>query len=67
VIWGNNGTGVFLHSKEGLTQGDPLAMFVYGVRTLPLIRQLQEEIPDVEQRWYVDHSGAGRKFDAIRR
>eukprot|EP00957_Ditylum_brightwellii_P000232 18040-Ditylum_brightwellii.AAC.1 len=27
---------IFLHSKEGVTQGDPLAMVVYGVALVPL-------------------------------
>jgi hypothetical protein len=28
VIRNNNGTGAFIYSKEGVTQGDPLSMFV---------------------------------------
>jgi hypothetical protein len=40
VIRGNGGTGVFLSSKEGVTQGDPISMVAYGIGVLPLIRQL---------------------------
>jgi hypothetical protein len=45
VIRGNNGTGVFLFSKEGVTQGDPILMVAYGIGVLPLIRQLKKEFP----------------------
>lgn len=32
----------YLYSKEGVTQGDPLSMFVYTVATLPLIEHIQK-------------------------
>ena len=35
------GTDEFLYSKEGVTQGDPLSMFLYAVGTLPLIGSLK--------------------------
>jgi hypothetical protein len=61
-----NGSGVFLFSKEGVTQGDPLSMFTSGIGILPLIRRLKLEFPKVEQQsWYADDAGAGSKFDAI--
>ena len=31
-------SGHFLHIKEGVTQGDPLAMIAYGIGVLPLSR-----------------------------
>jgi hypothetical protein len=65
VIQGNNGSGVFLFSKESVTQEDPLLMFAYGISILPLIRILKQEFPEVEQPWYADHAGAGGKFDTI--
>ena len=49
---------VFLHSKEGTTQGDPLAMIAYGIRVLPLIRVLRSYHPQVYQPWYADNAGA---------
>jgi hypothetical protein len=67
VIRKNNGTGAFLYSKEGVTQGDPLSMFAYGIGILPLIRLLKTEFPAVEQPWYADDAGAGGKFDDIRK
>jgi hypothetical protein len=43
-----------LFSKEGVTQGDPLSMFGYGIGILPLICRLKEESPEVKQPWYAD-------------
>ena len=50
-----DGSGHFLYSKEGVTQGDPLAMIAYGI----LIRELQGAHPWVTQPWYADDAGAG--------
>jgi hypothetical protein len=33
--------GVFLHSKESVTQGEPLSMFAYGLGILPIIHKLK--------------------------
>ena len=57
-----DGSGHFLHSKEGVTQGDPLAMIAYGIRVLPLIRVLRSDHPQVYQPWYADDAGAGGTF-----
>ena len=36
VVWDTgDGSGHFLHSKEGVTQGDPLTMIAYGIGVLP--------------------------------
>jgi hypothetical protein len=67
VLRGNDGHAVFIFSKEGVTQGDPLSMFAYGIGIMSLIHQLKAEFPQVEQPWYVDDTGAGAKFDEIER
>ena len=41
VVWyTGDGSGHFLYIKEGVTQGDPLAIIAYGIGVLPLIREL---------------------------
>ena len=66
VVWDTgDGSGHFLHRKEGVTQGDPLAMIAYGIGVLPLIRELQDAHLRVTQTWYVDDAGAGGTFQHI--
>ena len=48
------GTSDCLYSKEGVTQGDPLLMFMYAIGTLPLIWCLHWT-----QVWYEDDTSAG--------
>jgi hypothetical protein len=43
-----------LLSKEGVTQGCPLGMILYGVSLLGLRDDLQESAPGVLQPWYAD-------------
>ena len=45
---------LILLSKEGVTQGDPLAMALYGLSLLPLAEILRKEYPEVLQPWYAD-------------
>jgi len=42
----------YLFSKEGVTQGDLLSIFMHGIGTIPLIRTLRDF--DVQQMWYAD-------------
>ena len=49
VLRNRNGTASFLHSKESVTQGDPLAMIAYSISITPLIKNLKREIPDITQ------------------
>ena len=59
------GSGHFLHSKEFVTQGDPLAIIAYGIGVPPLIRELWRAQPRITQPWYADDAGAGGKFEHI--
>ena len=58
VLRNVNGTASILNSREGVTQGGPLAMIVYGIGILPLIKNLERAIPDVTHPWYTDDAGA---------
>ena len=58
VLRNGNGKASFLHSREGVTQGDPLVMIAYSIGILPLIKNIKWEIPDVTQTWYADYAGA---------
>ena len=55
-----------IESKEGVTQGDPLAMIGFGLSTLPLIRSLGEEHSEAYQSWYADDAGIGGNYKVIR-
>ena len=43
-----------LHSKEGITEGDPLAMLLYETTLTPLVKLLWKGYPHVLQPWYAD-------------
>ena len=60
-----DGSGHFLHSKEGMTQGDPLTMIAYDIGVLPLICGLRRSHPRVTQPWYADDTGAVGKFGDV--
>ena len=46
-----NGTANFLHSREGVMQGNTLSKIAYGIGILLIIKKLNQEIPDVTQPW----------------
>ena len=52
-------------SEEGTTQGDPLAMPMYALGTIPLINALSDD--RIKQVWYTDDATAcGRLMDVRR-
>ena len=66
VVWDSgDGSGHFLHSKEGVTQGGGLAMIAYGIGVTPLIRELRGSHPQVTQPCYADDAGTRGKFPKI--
>eukprot|EP00957_Ditylum_brightwellii_P082604 6280473-Ditylum_brightwellii.AAC.1 len=59
-------------SKEGVTQGDPLAMILHALAVLPLILYLEEKISTLGdtasqlQKWFADDSAIGAFFQAMK-
>jgi hypothetical protein len=60
-------TNELLFSKEGVTQGDPLSMMMYGLAVLPLIHSLAIlHSQNVIQNWYADDAAATGELSAIK-
>ena len=57
---------LILYSKEGVTQGDPLVMVLYGLGLLPFSRALSSRAPMARQFWYADDARVGAKLSFIR-
>ena len=47
-----------ISSSEGTTQGDPLAMPMYALAVVPLIRHLHSTVPAASQVWFADDATA---------
>jgi len=45
-------------SLEGTTQGDPLAMAMYVLAVVLMIRCLRTDVPDTSQAWFADDATA---------
>ena len=55
--------GEHILSQEGTTQSDPFAMAMYAIGTLPIIQELQGDVP---QSWYMDNAAAEGKLTSLR-
>ena len=55
--------GSIIKSAEGTTQGDPLAMAMYAVATIPLIKQKGQQIM---QAWYADDAAGVGSLTNVR-
>jgi hypothetical protein len=53
-------------SKEGVTQGDPLSMILYGTALVPLAKRLVDETPEVIQPWYADDAAMAGRASKVR-
>ena len=60
-----NGTVNFLQIREDMTQGDPLAIIVYIIGILPLIKKPKQKIPDINHPWYANDAGELCTFPII--
>ena len=52
-------------SCEGTTQGDPLAMAMYALAVVPLIKRLRVAVPSVGQVWFADDATAVGKLKLL--
>ena len=59
--------GDVLLSQEGMTQGDPLAMPMYALATILLIRKLKDSVNEVYQVWYADDASGAGKIHKLRK
>ena len=65
----NNSSGLYVNntvltSTQGTSQGDPLAMTMYGIEIIPLIGLLQKS--NVTQKWYADYGRTVGDFRGLR-
>ena len=56
--------GEVMFSREGTTQGDPLAMPMYAVATIPLIKRIPNSVSQV---WYADDAAALGSMTELRK
>ncbi len=62
LVWSEPGApALMIHLKEGITQGNCLAMSLYGVVLMPLASKMREEFPEALQPWYYNNAGTAGK------
>ncbi|KAI2504762.1 hypothetical protein MHU86_9698 [Fragilaria crotonensis] len=52
-------------SREGVTQGDPLSMVLYGLALTPLATTIRARVPTIVQPWYADDAAMAGPVDGI--
>ena len=52
-------------SREGVTQGDPLSMVLYGLALTPLAETIRAAVPQVVQPWYADDAAMAGPVSGI--
>ena len=52
-----------IKSQEGTTQGDPLAMAMYGIAILPLIKRVMSN--NVTHKWFADDGNAAGSISSL--
>ena len=58
--------GETLLSKEGVTQGDPLAMAIYAIEIMPLVWKLQDDSDTHHQVWFAEYATANGSLNTLR-
>ena len=58
--------GNIILSWEGTTQGHPLAMPMYALATIPLIKNLKTVVPEGNQIWYADDASGSGEISKLR-
>ena len=51
-----------MHKREGMTQGDQLAVVTYGIGILLIIKWTKAEFTNVTKPCYTDDEGAFSRF-----
>jgi hypothetical protein len=67
VLRRRGGPCTYLRSEEGVTQGDPLSMVLYGIALVPLAERLRAAVPQAVQAWYADDSAFYGRAAAVDR
>jgi len=65
VIHRSGRPGSVILSQEGVTQGDPISMVIYGVALTPLTESVRAAQPNTLQAWYADDSSFAGSAPAI--
>ena len=57
--------GHWLANHEGVTQGNPFTMIIYGIGMLLLTKMPKMAVPRCLQPWYTDDAADGGNFDEV--